>query len=197
MYHIRIPIRCLLIILAFIQRFSAKNILQCKRGTAFWPEVFGQLLNMDTSKAQRLYNQLIDAWNNRDALTFANCFTGNSICIGFDGSEMFGETEILSNLSKIFKDHPTARYVTIVREVRELPGDMALVRAHVGMIPSNKFSVEPGKNAVQVMIAGIDNGIEKIILFQNTPAQLHGRPEAQEKLTRELQQAADSKAHSG
>jgi hypothetical protein len=32
----------------------------------------------------------------------------------------------------------------------------------------------------------------RIVLFQNTPAQFHGRPELVEEMTRELQAVADS-----
>ena len=46
---------------------------------------------MDTTVVQLSYDQLINAWNNRDASTFSNLFTDDAICIGFDGSEMHGK----------------------------------------------------------------------------------------------------------
>jgi uncharacterized protein (TIGR02246 family) len=124
---------------------------------------------MDTTTGRILYSQLIDAWNNKDASAFASLFTDDATCIGFDGSEMHGKREILSSLSAIFKDHPTARYVTIICEIKNLDGKLVSVRAHVGMMPPGKASIDETKNAIQVMVATISNGIGRIILFQNTP----------------------------
>lgn len=146
---------------------------------------------MDISAAQSLYKQLIDAWNNRNASAFGALFANDGICIGYDGSEMFGKQEISSSLATIFRDHPTAKYVSMIRGTKNLDGDLLLLRAHVGMLPPNKSAIDGSKNAIQVMVARINKGAERIILFQNTPAQYHGRPEMQEKLTKELQQVAD------
>ena len=140
---------------------------------------------------QTLYRQLIDAWNNRNASAFGSLFSDDGICIGYDGSEMFGTQEISSSLAAIFRDHPTAKYVSIIRDTKNLGNNLQLVRAHVGMLPPNRSTIDGSKNAIQILVARIDKGTARIILFQNTPAQYHGRPEMQEKLTRELQQAAD------
>jgi uncharacterized protein (TIGR02246 family) len=147
---------------------------------------------MNNNIGSDLYHQLIDAWNHRDASKFSALFMDDSICIGFDGSEMNGKNVILLQLSKIFTDHPTARYVTIIRKTQMLANDVVLVRAHVGMIPPGKHDIDPAKNAIQVMIARIQGNSGKILLFQNTPAQYHGRPEAQNELTAELQKTADA-----
>jgi uncharacterized protein (TIGR02246 family) len=146
---------------------------------------------MDITAGQNLYYQLIEAWNDRNAQSFANLFADDSICIGFDGTEMFGNQEILSSLSKIFKDHLTAKYVSLIRETKRLNNNMVLVRAHVGMLLPNASRIAPDRNAIQVMVAHIENNSSPILLFQNTPAQFHGRPEAQEKFTLELQKVAD------
>lgn len=47
--------------------------------------------------------------------------------------------------------------------------------------------IDQAVNTIQSLIAVKDNGIWFISLFQNTPAQLHGRPELTEALTEELQ----------
>jgi uncharacterized protein (TIGR02246 family) len=146
---------------------------------------------MDQNVGANLYNQLIEAWNHRDAGKFSKLFSDASICIGFDGSEMNGRNAILSQLSEIFANHPTARYVTIIRETKMLANDIALVRAHVGMIPPNGNKIDSSKNAIQIMIARINDNAAEIISFQNTPAQYHGRSEAQVELTTELQKVAD------
>ena len=79
-----------------------------------------------------------------------------------------------------------------MREVKSLDDHAVLVRAHVGMIPPNGRKIDPSKNAVQAMIACVSETGLAISLFQNTPAQYHGRPEAVEALTDELQRAADN-----
>ena len=72
---------------------------------------------MKATKIEILYKELIDAWNRCDAFKFSSLFLDDATCIGFDGSDMKGKEVIYSQLSKIFSDHDTARYVTIVREI--------------------------------------------------------------------------------
>jgi len=140
------------------------------------------------SSTEILYRRLIDAWNARDAAAFAICFSGETTCVGFDGSEMHSPSDIKNQLTEIFSNHPTARYVTIVREIKTISSDVQLLRAHVGMIQPGEKKVDESKNAVQVMVAVND----KIMLFQNTPCRYDGRDEARHKLTEELQRSADS-----
>jgi hypothetical protein len=52
--------------------------------------------------------------------------------------------------------------------------------------------LNPAANAVQTMVAERDGGGWRIVLFQNTPAQFHGRPELAERLTAELQRVVES-----
>ena len=61
--------------------------------------------SMDHKTAQALYSKLINAWNTKDASAFAACFANESVCIGFDGSEMLGRSQIQTQLDQIFKDH--------------------------------------------------------------------------------------------
>ncbi|MEJ1237356.1 SgcJ/EcaC family oxidoreductase [Chryseolinea sp. T2] len=146
---------------------------------------------MDAQEIRQLYQRLIEAWNKRDASAFSECFADDSICIGFDGSEMAGKATILKQLSQIFNDHKTATYVTIVRDVKMLTDDVFLLHAQVGMIQPGKSTIEPSMNAIQLMVAADHQGVAKISSFQNTPAQYHGRPEMQKQLTEELQKVAD------
>jgi hypothetical protein len=55
------------------------------------------------------------------------------------------------------------------------------------MVPPGKSQVNPETNAIQSLIAQQVGGHWRIQLFQNTPAAFHGRPEAGEALTAELQ----------
>jgi hypothetical protein len=54
------------------------------------------------------------------------------------------------------------------------------------MIPPEQKNINPATNAVQTIIAIKKDNLWKIDLFQNTPAQFHGRPEMVGELTREL-----------
>ncbi len=47
----------------------------------------------------KLYQTLIDAWNNRDAKKMAEQFTEQGVQIGFDGSKVIGQEEIFSHLT--------------------------------------------------------------------------------------------------
>lgn len=138
-----------------------------------------------------MYQRLIASWNRRNAKEFASQFADDCICIGYDGSEMHGRSLVETQLEQIFKGYMTAKYVTIVREVKEIGDNTMLLHALVGMVTPNSSKVDPGKNAVQIMIAQFKNNTGRIILFQNTPAQYHGRPEALHELTQSLQQLAD------
>ena len=133
-----------------------------------------------------LYERLIRAWNDRDAQAFADLFAADGVQIGFDGSLVTG-ADIGEQLSAIFTDHKTAAYLAKVEDIRELGADVALLRAKVGMVPPGRNAVNPDTNAHQTVLAR-DGAI---VLFQNTPAQYHGRPEVIEQLTAELQQVAD------
>ncbi len=133
-----------------------------------------------------LYQQVLDAWNGRDAATFAVCFAEDGVSIGFDGSTIEGQEEIKAQLGAIFADHETGRYVASVREVRSLADDVALLRAVAGMVPATHTTIAPQLNALQTLIAQRRNGAWHIVLFQNTPAQFHGRPDLAQQLTEEL-----------
>lgn len=138
------------------------------------------------ASAQILYRQLIDAWNNQNAAAFANAFTPEATCIGFDGSQLTGKDQIQSSLTEIFRNHPTASYYTLIREIKEVSSRVMLLRANVGMVLPGKSDIDPAKNAIQCMVACFRDDQWKIILFQNTPAQFHGRPELTERLNEEL-----------
>jgi uncharacterized protein (TIGR02246 family) len=140
----------------------------------------------DDTPVRVLYRRLLDAWNDCSAHDFAMLFTESGNVVGFDGSQMKGRVEIESTLTGIFKDHATAAYVSIVREVNFLSLDVVLLRAVAGMVPRGKKELNPAVNAIQSMVARATDGEWRIALFQNTPAQFHGRPELAAELTEEL-----------
>ena len=141
------------------------------------------------NEVRELYRALLDAWNRRDAKAMAALFAGRGSMIGFDGSMANGRAEIESHLAPIFRDHPTAAFVGIVREVRVLGESAAMLRAAAGMVPSGKSDINPAVNAIQTLIAARHGSTWKIEMFQNTPAAFHGRPELTEAMSAELRAA--------
>jgi uncharacterized protein (TIGR02246 family) len=142
----------------------------------------------DESAIQALYNGLLDAWNQRDARAFAALVAEDGNVVGYDGSQIDGRADVESQIGQIFADHQTAKYVGKIREVRYLAGDVALLRAVVGMVPPGQSDLNPAVNAIQSLVGIKRAGKWQIALFQNTPAQLHGRPDLVQQLTDELRQ---------
>jgi uncharacterized protein (TIGR02246 family) len=136
----------------------------------------------------QLYHQLLESWNQRDAEGFASRFQTEAHVVGFDGSPMNGRAEIESSTRQIFSDHITAAYVGKARGVRFLVPEVAVLRAVAGMVPPGQSDINPAVNAMQTMVAvrQQEDGRWRIALFQNTPAQFHGRSEVSEALTEEL-----------
>ena len=135
---------------------------------------------------EELYRRIIDAWNAGDADAFAAAFLDDGEVVGFDGSQLAGRAAIAAELGRIFADHPTGRYVAKVRSVRSLAPDVALLRAVAGMVPAGQSDLKPELNAVQALLAIRRDAGWRAVLFQNTPAQFHGRPDLVEALTAEL-----------
>ncbi|WP_407272440.1 SgcJ/EcaC family oxidoreductase [Radiobacillus sp. PE A8.2] len=135
---------------------------------------------------QTVYKQLLDSWNNCNARGMADLFTEDGESIGFDGSQSIGREEIFSHLSPIFEHHQTARYVSKVKNVYFLSSDVIILRAIAGMVPPKSNDINPNVNTHQTLIVVNKEGNWRIQLFQNTPAQFHGRPELVEQMTEEL-----------
>jgi uncharacterized protein (TIGR02246 family) len=147
----------------------------------------GESGSADAEKAAReLFQNLIQAWNKRNARDYALLFASNGSIVGFDGSQVNGQLEIGAHVSEVFSHHQTATYVTIVREVRLISSDVLLLRANAGMVPPGKDDINPERNAVQSLVAARKSGKWEIALFQNTPGVYDGRPELSKALCEEL-----------
>lgn len=142
--------------------------------------------NNDESAVKALYQQILDSWNAQDAHTYMSLFDEKAHLIGFDGSQMQGRANIESTLGSIFADHPTARYIAIIRDIRFLSPEIALLKADVGMVPREQSDINPDANAIQTLVATRQDGQWLASLFQNTPAQFHGRPDLSDALSAEL-----------
>ena len=139
-----------------------------------------------------LYRELLESWNRRDARAYGALFTPEGTLVGFDGSAVDSRPSIVAHLEGIFADHEPAAYVGKVREVRELAPGAALLRAVAGMVPPGASAIEPGVNTMHVLVAVEGDDGWRAAHFQSTPAAFHGRPEAVEALTAELQAEADA-----
>ena len=137
------------------------------------------------------YTQLLDAWNAQDAAGMAALFAEGGAQVGFDGSEAQGPQTIHQQLAPIFQDHPTKRFVHVIREVKRLTDDVAMLRAHAGMVSRDSLEFDETKNVVQTLVVRKEGGGWRIVLFQNTPARLDGRPEAVAAMSKELKAAAE------
>lgn len=141
---------------------------------------------------RQLYEEILKRWNERRAADYAALFAEDANGVGFDGSQVNGRSEIAAHLSHIFADHQTAAYIGIVREVRLLAPEVAVLRAVVGMTPPGQSDINPAANAIQTLVATRRQGAWLTAVFHNTPAAFHGRPEAAEQLTAELRGALTS-----
>lgn len=134
----------------------------------------------------RLYGQLIDGWNARNAEAMADPLAPDGLVIGFDGSQMDGRDEVAAELGRIFADHQPATYVTKIRSVRWLGDDAAVLHAVAGMIPPGEADLMPDRNAIQTVVGRRGPDGWQVVLFQTTPARFDGQPELAQALIAEL-----------
>ena len=71
-----------------------------------------------TSQVSELYRAILAGWNADDAAAFAAPFADDGEIVGFDGSAVFGRSNIAEQMARIFADHATGSYVGIVRGVQ-------------------------------------------------------------------------------
>src|SRR5919202_5670664 len=134
----------------------------------------------------RLYEQILIAWNQRDAPAMAAYFEEDGNLVGYDGSQADSRSTIEDHLRPIFADHPTAAYVAKVREIRMLSRIVVILHGVVGMIPPGSDDVNPAGNTIQTLVAVQNADRWQAALFQSTPAAWHGRPQDSATLTEEL-----------
>lgn len=146
----------------------------------------GEPSPVESEEIETLYRRMLEAWNQQDSDAMADAFVEDGVIIGFDGSEHIGRVRIAADMSVIFEDHQTATYVAKVRDVRLLTPHVAILRSVAGMVPPEQSDLNPEANVIHTVITSKRNDQWKIVQYQNTPAQYHGRPEAREALTEEL-----------
>ncbi|MGA4721495.1 SgcJ/EcaC family oxidoreductase [Fictibacillus nanhaiensis] len=132
-----------------------------------------------TKAVENLYFGFLQAWNERNSRAMADHFTEDGEMVGYDGSQAFGPEEIHAHLEPIFSSFPTPPYYAKVKNVSFLSDD-------AGMVPVGKKELSQELNTHHTVIAVRVEGKWFIKLFQNTPAQFHGRPELLDQMTEEL-----------
>ncbi len=147
---------------------------------------------IDERAIRSIYENLINGWNTGDAAMMTRDFSGDASMIGFDGSEQKGRVRIEKYLASIFADHQVAAFVTLVREIRPIGDNVAMLRAHAGMVPPGTREIKPDRNAVQTLVAARRGDNWYVELFQNTPAAWHGRAADVQALTNELRAAYEA-----
>ena len=102
---------------------------------------------MDPSAAETeirsLYQRLLDSWNRKSGRDFASLFLEDGETVGFDGSDLVGKSQIKTDLEHIFTVHIPATYIGIVRSIRFLAPDVAILRAVAGMVPPEQHDIHP------------------------------------------------------
>jgi uncharacterized protein (TIGR02246 family) len=138
-------------------------------------------------RIRSLYIDFIDGWNRRSGAAVAAGFADDGDIVGFDGTHHHGRLAIAAELRQIFGDHQTPVYAAVIRSVRPIAPDAAVLMAHAGMIPAGGNDFDPDLHTVHTLVAVDEGGGRwKIALLQSTPAAWHGRPEARAALTEEL-----------
>jgi uncharacterized protein (TIGR02246 family) len=134
----------------------------------------------------RLYRQVMDGWNMRDAQAIAAAFADDADLVGFDGTHMHGKDNIARAQADIFAHHETGRWVGRVTSVRSPAADVAIAQAITGWVPPGADAPNPATNALQFLVAVRAPETWLLTLLQTTPAQFHGRPHDAAALAAEL-----------
>jgi uncharacterized protein (TIGR02246 family) len=143
---------------------------------------------MVDSEIRALYQEILDGWNQHNGSAMAASFAEDGEVVGFDGSQIVGREAIIAEMDRIFASHVTAVYVGKVRRVVPLAPGAALLRAVAGMVPPGQNDINPAVNTIHSLVAARRDGQWRVLLFQSTPAQFHGRPDLAEALTNELRE---------
>lgn len=137
-------------------------------------------------RVAELYHTLLGAWNAREAARMAAVFAADGAVVGFDGSQIDGRAAIQAEMARIFTDHQTGAYVGVIRQVQLLGAEAAVLRAVAGVVPHGRDDIAPALNTIQSLVAVSRDGVWQVLLYHNTPAQFHGRPDLAAALTAEL-----------
>ncbi|MEQ8155759.1 MAG: SgcJ/EcaC family oxidoreductase [Clostridiaceae bacterium] len=140
----------------------------------------------DIKAIEKLYNGMINCWNNSNADKFAGHFSTEGTIIDFDGTAANGKVEIEEYLNGVLMKHEPLFHTTIIRSIRFITDDVCILETAVGTFFHDKEDIDPSLNIVQTVIVKKKNNSWLIEQLQNTPAVFHGHPELSAKLTEEI-----------
>ena len=139
------------------------------------------------TQIRALYARFLAGWNQRSGVTVSSVFADDGEMIDLDGTLRSGRLTIAADMRRIFAERSIPTFVGVVRSVRRLTENVAVLHAVAGMVPPGADALEPALHTVHTLVA-VDEGSGRwrISLFQSTPAAFHGFPEEREALTEEL-----------
>lgn len=144
-------------------------------------------LHPDDAEIRAVYAEYLAGWNARSGARVSAVLTDDGDVVGFDGSTTHGRLQIAADMRRLFADHQTLAYVGLVRSVRAIGDGVAVLHAVAGMARPDTDQLDPALHAVHTAVLVRDGRRWKISVFTATPAQFHGRPEAVDALTAELE----------
>jgi uncharacterized protein (TIGR02246 family) len=141
----------------------------------------------DEAAIRKLYQQMIDGWNEGRGDAFAAPYTDDSDFIGFDGTYMKGRQEIASFHQMLFnKFLRGSRLIGKIRSIRFVTMDVAIMIAVGGTVMAGRSDIDADRNSIHTLVAVKHNVKWYFTAFQNSRAQFIGRPEESHALTEEL-----------
>ena len=140
------------------------------------------------TQIRALYARFIAGWNQRSGVTVSSVFADDGEMIDLDGTLRSGRLTIAADMRRLFTERATPTFVGIVRSVRRLTEDVAVLHAVTGMIPPGTNALEPSLHTVHRLVA-VDDSRWKIAVLQSTPARYGGRADTLAALTAELEAA--------
>ncbi|WP_222267081.1 SgcJ/EcaC family oxidoreductase [Modestobacter marinus] len=140
------------------------------------------------TQIRALYARFIAGWNQRSGVTVSSVFADDGEMIDLDGTLRSGRLTIAADMRRLFTERATPTFVGIVRSVRRLSEDVAVLHAVTGMIPPGTNALEPALHTVHTLVA-VDDSRWKIAVLQSTPARYGGRADVVAALTAELEAA--------
>lgn len=143
----------------------------------------------DDAEIRAVYAEYLAGWNARSGARISAVLTDDGDVVGFDGSAAHGRLQIAADMRRLFADHQTPAYVGVVRSVRTIATDVAVVHAVAGMVDVGSDRLDPALHAVHTAVVVKDGRRWKISLLTATPARYHGRPAAVAELSAELEAA--------
>ena len=141
------------------------------------------------TQIRALYVRYLAGWNQRSGVTVSSVFADDGEMIDLDGTLRSGRLTIAADMRRLFSERATPSFVGIVRSVRSLTEEVAVLHAVAGMVPPGTETLEPALHTVHTLTAVEDAGRWKIALLQSTPARYGGRADAVAALTAELEAA--------